>query len=75
MTFFLFFFAIFKQKNFFLKINSCQKNYFKNFFRFFRQVKNPSVLRKNFFAPNYNTVYNCNVLNTLYIFIVKRIFN
>jgi hypothetical protein len=46
---------VFSNKNFFMKIFSCQKNYFENFFRFFRKVKNPSVLRKNFFAPNYNT--------------------
>ncbi len=51
------FFCYFQTKKFFLTIFSFQKNYFKNFFRFIRKVENPSVLRKNFFAPNYNTVY------------------
>jgi hypothetical protein len=65
------FFSIFKKK-FFFKLFYCQKNYFKKFSRIFRKVKNPSVLRKNFFVPNYNTGYNLLKNSTLSSSILRR---
>ncbi len=56
-----FFFAIFKQKISFWKYFVVKKNYFKKFFRIFRKVENSSVLRKDFFVPNYNTEWCTNL--------------
>jgi hypothetical protein len=50
-------FLLFSNKKIYFEYFFLSKKLFLKFSRFFGKIQYPSVLRKNFFAPNYNIGY------------------